>query len=158
VEHSDLLTIGEMARRAGVATSTLRFYEEEGLIASERTEGNQRRFHRSELRRIAVIRAAQSFGLTLAEIRDALATLPGGRTPTRKDWERLSRSWRVRIDEQIEALQRLRDEVSSCIGCGCLSLESCGLYNSDDRAGRFGSGPRYLYGDARGKDPAVVAP
>ncbi len=156
MRHSDLLTIGETARRAGVATSTLRFYEYEGLVESERTAGNQRRFRRSELRRIAVIRAAQTFGLTLGEIRDALETLPGGRVPTKNDWERLSRSWRGRIDDRIAALQRLRDEVSSCIGCGCLSLDTCGLYNDGDRAARYGAGPRYLYGDDRGRDPDPV--
>jgi MerR family redox-sensitive transcriptional activator SoxR len=151
MDYSDLLTIGDTARRAGLATSTLRFYEDEGLIESERTSGNQRRYRRSELRRIAVIRAAQAFGLSLAEIRVALETLPGGRIPTRTDWERLSRSWRGLIDDRIAALERLRDEVSSCIGCGCLSLETCGLYNEGDRAARYGSGPRYLYGDDRGK-------
>jgi MerR family redox-sensitive transcriptional activator SoxR len=151
MEHTDLLTIGETARRAGVATSALRFYEEEGLIESTRTAGNQRRFRRSELRRIAVIRAAQTFGLTLTEIREALDTLPDRRVPTRSDWERLSRSWRGRIDERIAALERLRNEVSSCIGCGCLSLENCALYNNGDRAGRYGTGARYLYGDDRGK-------
>ncbi len=151
VQSTDLLTIGETARRAGVATSTLRFYEDEGLVESQRSSGNQRRFRRSELRRIAVIRAAQTFGLTLGEIREALDSLPGGRIPTRQDWEQLSRSWRSLLDERIDSLERLRDEVSSCIGCGCLSLETCRLYNSEDRAGGFGSGPRYLYGDDRGK-------
>ena len=149
MDPKDLLTIGETARRAGLATSALRFYEAEGLIESERTEGNQRRFRRSELRRIALIRAAQSFGLTLDEIRDALETLPGGRTPTKADWERLARKWRSNIDDQIAALQRLRDEATSCIGCGCLSLRSCGLYNKGDRAVLRGSGARYLIGDER---------
>jgi len=151
MEPTDLLTIGETARRAGVATSALRFYEEEGLIESERTTGNQRRYHRSELRRIAVIRAAQAFGLTLDEIRRALDSLPGGRVPTKSDWERLSGQWRGLLDERIASLRRLRDELSSCIGCGCLSLQSCALYNGADRAGSFGPGPRYLYGDDRGK-------
>jgi MerR family transcriptional regulator, redox-sensitive transcriptional activator SoxR len=154
MDHTDYLTIGEAAHRAGVATSTLRFYEDEGLIESHRTPGNQRRFRRSELRRIAIIRAAQTFGLSLAEISKALDTLPSGRVPTRRDWERLSRSWRGLIDERIAALQRLRDEVNSCIGCGCLSLETCGLYNNEDRAASYGVGPRYLYGDDRGKHAA----
>jgi MerR family redox-sensitive transcriptional activator SoxR len=149
MEPSDLLTIGEVAHRAGVATSTLRFYEAEGLIESERTAGNQRRYQRAELRRIALVRAAQSFGLTLSEIRLALASLPDGRTPTKGDWERLARVWRERVDQQIEALQRFRDEASSCIGCGCLSLRSCGLYNAGDVASRHGVGPRYLMGDER---------
>ncbi len=135
-----------------MATSALRFYEDEGLIAAERTAGNQRRFRRSELRRIALIRAAQTFGLSLEEIRRALDSLPEGRTPTRRDWERLARSWQTLLDDRIAALQRLRDEASSCIGCGCLSLQSCGLYNVGDRAAAYGRGPRYLYGDDRGKN------
>lgn len=151
MDPSDLLTIGETARRAGLATSALRFYESEGLIESERTAGNQRRYRRSELRRIALIRAAQTFGLTLTQIRAALETLPDGRIPSRRDWQRLSNSWRGLIDERIEALQRLRDEVTSCIGCGCLSLDSCRLYNLDDQAKNLGSGPRYLFGDERVK-------
>ncbi len=145
------MTIGEAAQRAGVATSALRFYESEGLIESVRTAGNQRRFRRSELRRIAVIRAAQSLGLTLNEIGDALDALPEGRVPTKRDWERLAKTWRAALDDRIAALERLRDEASSCIGCGCLSLQSCGLYNSRDRAAAYGHGPRYLYGDDRGK-------
>jgi MerR family redox-sensitive transcriptional activator SoxR len=149
METTDLLTIGEMARRAGLATATLRFYEAEGLLAAERTAGNQRRFQRSELRRIALIRAAQSFGLSLAEIRVALDSLPEGRTPTTKDWERLASSWRSVIDERIESLQRLRDEVTACIGCGCLSLNRCALYNANDVAARRGVGARYLLGDNR---------
>ena len=149
MESTDLLTIGEAATRAGVATSTLRFYEAEGLVRAERTSGNQRRFRRSELRRIALIRVAQSFGLTLDEIRDALDSLPEGRTPTKRDWERLGRRWSKLLDERIASLQQLRDEASSCIGCGCLSLQSCGLYNAGDRVARFGQGPRYLMGDDR---------
>lgn len=143
------MTIGEAAQRAGMATSALRFYEAEGLIESERTAGNQRRFRRQELRRIALIRAAQSLGLSLGEIREALDKLPEGRAPTKTDWDRLARQWRSSVDERIAALQRLRDEVSSCIGCGCLSLRSCGLYNVGDRAARYGSGARYLMGDSR---------
>jgi MerR family redox-sensitive transcriptional activator SoxR len=151
MESRDLLTIGEAADRAGVAASTLRFYEAEGLVEAERTAGNQRRFRRAELRRIALIRVAQSFGLTLDEIREALESLPDRRTPTRRDWERLARRWSRLLDERIATLQRLRDEASSCIGCGCLSLQSCKLYNAGDRAARFGQGPRYLLGDDRGK-------
>ncbi len=143
------MTIGQVAERAGLATSTLRFYEAEGLIDSQRTAGNQRRYARAELRRIALIRAAQSFGLTLADIRDALESLPDGRTPTKRDWERLAGNWRLLIDERIEALERLRDEAAACIGCGCLSLRSCALYNAADMASRRGAGPRYLMGDDR---------
>jgi MerR family redox-sensitive transcriptional activator SoxR len=141
------LTIGEVADRTGVATSALRYYEREGLIRSERSDGGQRRFPREELRRIAFVRVAQRVGLTLEEIRDALATLPAARTPTKADWERLSRSWRPRLDEQIAVLERLRDELTSCIGCGCLSLRACSLYNRDDGAAALGAGPRYLLGD-----------
>jgi MerR family redox-sensitive transcriptional activator SoxR len=143
------MTIGEVAERAGLATSTLRFYEAEGLIESERTAGNHRRYPRAELRRIALIRAAQSFGLSLADIRSALDSLPEGRTPTKRDWERLAGRWRRLIDGQIEALERLRDEATSCIGCGCLSLRSCALYNVGDAAARRGAGPRFLLGDDR---------
>ena len=151
MEPTDLLTIGDAAARAGLAPSALRFYEEQGLIQAERTSGNQRRFRRAELRRIAVIRAAQSFGLSLDEIRAALDSLPEGRTPTKRDWEVLASSWRALLDERIAALKRLRDEADSCIGCGCLSLQSCGLYNAGDRAAAYGHGARYLYGDDRGK-------
>lgn len=140
----DHLTIGDLAERSGVATSALRFYEAEGLIASERTAGNQRRFSRATLRRVAVIRAAQQFGLTLDEVRAALDALPNGRTPTTRDWQRLSRSWRDRLDERIEALQRLRDDLGGCIGCGCLSLKSCALFNADDHAAGGGTGARKL--------------
>lgn len=149
MNSTDLMTIGEVARRAGLATSTLRFYEAEGLIESERTAGNQRRYARAELRRIALIRAAQSFGLALVDIREALESLPDGRTPTKRDWERLAGSWRHLIDDRIEALERLRDEAASCIGCGCLSLRTCGLYNAADAAADRGAGPRYLMGDRR---------
>ncbi len=141
------LSIGAVAERTGVAVSALRYYEREGLITSARSDGNQRRFHRQELRRIAFIRIAQRVGLSLDEIRDALATLPDERTPTIRDWAHLSRSWRPRIDEQIALLERLRDDLSSCIGCGCLSLSTCRLYNQDDGAAALGTGPRYLLGD-----------
>ncbi len=136
-----------MAERTGVAVSALRYYEREGLLHAERTDGGQRRFHREVLRRIAFIRIAQRVGLTLDEIRDALATLPEARTPSMADWQRLSRSWRPQLDEQIGLLERLRDQLTSCIGCGCLSLKSCALYNPGDQAKDFGSGPRYLLGD-----------
>ena len=145
---SDYLTIGQAASRCGVAASTLRFYEQRGLIRSIRNAGNQRRYHRSMLRRISVIRVAQGLGLTLAEIEDALARLPDGRTPTRRDWERLSRLWRRRLDDRIAQLQSLREKLASCIGCGCLSLRSCALYNTGDRAAERGPGPRYLLGDS----------
>lgn len=139
-----MLTIGEVAERANVAPSALRFYEREGLISSSRTDGGQRRYHRDVLRRIAFIRAAQRVGLTLEEIKSALASLPDGRTPTAADWARLSRSWRPLLDRRIEQLQRVRDKLDSCIGCGCLSLRACHLSNPHDIAAAEGPGPRWL--------------
>ena len=141
---TDLLPIAEVARRSGFPASALRFYEKEGLITSSRTGGGQRRYERSTLRRLAFIRAARNVGLTLDEIAAALATLPEGRTPTRADWAQLSRSWRTRLDEQIEALQALRNGLESCIGCGCLSLKRCAISNPGDIAGTGGSGATYL--------------
>jgi len=143
----DLLTIGEVASRAGVTTSALRFYEAERLITSTRTSGGQRRYHREVLRRVAFVRVAQRVGLTLADIRAALSTLPAHRTPTVADWDRLSRSWVDRLTGQIELLVNLRDELTSCIGCGCLSFKACRLYNPHDAAATLGDGPRYLLGD-----------
>jgi MerR family transcriptional regulator, redox-sensitive transcriptional activator SoxR len=144
---SGWLSIGELAARAGVATSALRFYEDAGLMRSARTAGRQRQYPREVLRRVAFIRAAQTVGLTLDEIRTALATLPDQRTPTKADWERLSRSWRPLIDQRIAALTLLRNQLTSCIGCGCLSLKTCALYNPNDAAKTRGTGPRYLLGD-----------
>ncbi len=138
------LTIGELSSRSGVAPSALRYYEDEGLIQSERTTGNQRRYQRVTLRRVAFIRSAQRVGLTLDEIAEALATLPAGRTPTKADWSRLSRSWRPRIDAQIERLERLREKLDGCIGCGCLSLRTCSLNNPDDEVAARGPGAVYL--------------
>ncbi len=146
------LSIGEMAARTGVSTSALRFYEAKGLVTSTRSSGGQRRYARSALRRVAFIRIAQRVGLTLEEISSALETLPESRTPTKSDWARLSASWRPRLDEQIAVLQRLRDELTSCIGCGCLSLRDCALYNPSDRAGLDGPGPRFLL---TGERPAL---
>lgn len=143
------LTIGELANRSGVATSALRFYETKGLIESERTDGNQRRYPRATLRRVALIRAGQEVGLSLAELAGALERLPHSKTPTKGDWERLSRSWRTRLDTQIAELTALRDELTDCIGCGCLSLKSCSIFNPEDAASDLGTGPRYLLGDSR---------
>ena len=138
------LTIGALSERSGVATSALRYYERQGLIHAERTTGNQRRYQRSTLRRVAFIRSAQRVGLTLEEIAGALQTLPEGRTPTKSDWARLSRDWRPRIDAQIERLERLRDKLDGCIGCGCLSLRTCALSNPDDVVAARGPGAAYL--------------
>ena len=136
------LTIGEFAARSGVAPSALRYYERLGLIRSGRTGGNQRRYERSELRRVAFIRIAQQVGISLEEIRSALDSLPASRTPTRADWARLSARWRSRLDEKIRLLARLRDNLDGCIGCGCLSLQRCKLYNPDDILAADGPGPR----------------
>lgn len=141
-----MLSIGELAARAGVATSALRFYESEGLITADRSEGGQRRYERDVLRRIAFVRAAQRVGLSLDEIRTALGTLPDNRTPTARDWERLSRRWRPLLDARISELQRLRDKLDHCIGCGCLSLKTCALSNPDDIAGESGPGAQWLTG------------
>ena len=142
-----VLTIGELAKRAGVATSAIRFYEAQGLISSTRTDGGQRQYHRETLRRVGFIRAAQAVGLNLAEIHAALASLPGQRTPTKQDWQRLSRVWQPLLQARIDGLIALRDQLASCVGCGCLSLKSCALYNPQDIAQRRGSGARYLLGD-----------
>jgi MerR family redox-sensitive transcriptional activator SoxR len=140
----DGLSIGEVAARSGVATSALRFYEAQGLLASQRTSGNQRRYERAVLRRVALIRAGRAAGIPLERIRAALDTLPAGRTPTRRDWERLSRVWRSDLDEQIALLHAVRDRLTTCIGCGCLSIDACTLLNPDDEAARLGGGAHYL--------------
>jgi MerR family redox-sensitive transcriptional activator SoxR len=138
------LTIGEVAGRSGVAASAIRFYEAQGLIAAERTEGNQRRYERAVLRRIAVIQAGKAAGIPLDDIRAALDTLPSGRTPTRRDWERFSRRWRDDLDHRIATLQSIRNRMTTCIGCGCLSIDRCELLNPDDEAARKGGGAHYL--------------
>ena len=146
---STLLTIGEVARRSGVAASALRFYEERGLITSERAGSGHRRYPRAVLRRIAFIVFAQRIGLTLDEIGAELARLPPDRAPTRRDWSRLSRTWTYRIDRRIAELERLKASLTECIGCGCLSLDRCQLANPGDRVAARGPGPRYWIGDAR---------
>ena len=138
------LSVGEVARRSGVAISTLHFYESKGLIRSSRNRGNHRRYARAVLRRVAVIKVAQRVGIPLAGIRDALAALPQGRTPTARDWQQLSSAWRQELDARITQLTQLRDQLSGCIGCGCLSLESCQLRNPEDQLARQGSGARLL--------------
>ncbi len=140
------LTIGELSERSGIATSAIRYYEDRGLVDSRRTTGNQRRYERPMLRRLAFIRTAQRVGLSLEEIEEALATLPSNRTPTKADWSRLSRGWRPRLDAQIAQLERLRDTLDSCIGCGCLSLRKCSLSNPADVAAERGPGPVFLDG------------
>ena len=141
---TDLLSVGEVARRSGVAISTLHFYETEGLIRSVRNAGNHRRYYRGELRRIAVIKVAQRSGVPLKEIARALAALPDARPPTAADWRALAQRWREILDERIERLTRLRDQMSDCIGCGCLSMKVCPLRNPGDRLSEEGAGPRLL--------------
>jgi MerR family redox-sensitive transcriptional activator SoxR len=142
-KHAEL-TPGELSSRSGVAVSALHFYEREGLIESSRTTGNQRRYHRDVLRRVAFIRVSQSLGISLARIRRALDGLPDDRVATKADWARLSSHWRSDLDARIDQLERLRDQLDSCIGCGCLSLKSCALYNPEDELGLHGTGARRL--------------
>ena len=141
------LSIGELARRSGVAASALRYYESQGLLHSARSAGGQRRYPRDALRRVAFIRAAQIVGIRLDDIRGSLAALPSQRTPTPRDWEALSADWLPRLQQRIDELTRLRDRLGNCIGCGCLSLSQCALYNPGDRAASLGEGPRYLIGE-----------
>ncbi len=150
---TDLLTVGEVSARSGIAPSALRYYEHQGLVEATRTTGNQRRYQRHVLRRLAFIRAAQNVGLSLDEIMAALGTLPAGRTPTKADWTRLSRTWRDRLDEQIAALRKLRDGLDSCIGCGCLSLQRCAVSNPADTMGHEGAGAQFLPRPLRATPP-----
>ena len=143
------LTIGELSTRSGVAPSALRFYEAQGLIGAPRTPGNQRRYDRSVLRRIALLQAGRAAGIPLEQIRTALDTLPSERTPTRRDWQRLSRQWRSDLDRRITTLEALRTRLTTCIGCGCLSIDRCTLLNPDDEAAALGPGAHYLRRDSR---------
>lgn len=138
------LTVGQLAERSGVAVSALHFYERQGLITSRRTSGNQRRYKRDTLRRVALIRVAQRVGIPLAGVAEALALLPDQRTPNREDWRRISESWRAEIDQRIKHLQQLREDFTECIGCGCLSIDRCALANPYDQLGKQGPGPRRL--------------
>ncbi|HTV99727.1 MAG TPA: redox-sensitive transcriptional activator SoxR [Streptosporangiaceae bacterium] len=144
---ADLLTISELSARSGAAPSALRYYERLGFISATRTAGNQRRYPRHMLRRVAFIRAGRQLGLELREIQASLALLPEGRAPTRAEWSRAARSWQARIDAKIAELQRMSETLTSCIGCGCLSLRRCSLYNPADKAGQLGAGARWLLGD-----------
>ncbi|GAA2148005.1 redox-sensitive transcriptional activator SoxR [Kitasatospora kazusensis] len=144
LSRHDLLTIGQLAERSGLATSALRYYEKVGLIHATRTAGGQRRFERASLRRVAFVRAAQRVGLSLDEARAALDRLPQDRAPSTGEWSGAAAAWQHRIDQQIEELERLKRKLTGCIGCGCLSISRCALYNTDDRAGMAGPGARYL--------------
>jgi len=141
------ISIGYLAERTGLAVSAIRYYEAQGLVTPWRNAGGQRRFHRADIRRLSFVMIAQQFGFSLPEIRDLLAGLPGKRTPTREDWSALSTTFRSHLDQRIETLVKLRDNLDGCIGCGCLSLPNCALYNPEDRAAKRGAGPRYLMGD-----------
>ena len=141
---NDVMTIGELADRTGLSVSTIRFYEERGLVAPFRSSGNQRRFLRSDIRRLSFIRIAQRLGLSIESISDELAKLPHGRTPNASDWRKISNTMRGLLDERIAVLIRMRDRLDGCIGCGCLSLKKCQLYNPEDRAAALGNGPRYV--------------
>lgn len=144
---SDRLSIGDLADRTGLSVSAIRFYESQNLVTAERNAGGQRRFLRSDIRRLSFVLIAQQFGFTIDEIRRQLQSLPLERTPTKRDWERISRGFRKQLDDKIETLTRLRDHLDGCIGCGCLSLRKCALYNPEDGARRYGAGPRYLLGN-----------
>lgn len=141
------ISIGTLSDRTGLAVSAIRYYETQGLVAPERNAGGQRRFLRSDIRRLSFVMIAQKFGFTLDRIREVLGRLPEKRTPTAADWTEISHDFRAELDEQIAALTRLRNKLDGCIGCGCLSLDRCALYNPDDAAGKKGAGPRYLLGD-----------
>ena len=141
------LSIGQLAERTGLAVSAIRYYETQGLVSPDRNAGGQRRFLRSDIRRLSFVQIAQQFGFTISQIREQFDALPDGRTPTKADWTKISRSFRVELDQRIETLTNLRNKLDGCIGCGCLSLKTCALYNPQDKAGKLGTGPRYLMGD-----------
>ena len=143
------LSIGDLAARTGLSVSAIRFYEGKGLITPDRNEGNQRRFEGSDIRRLSFILIAQQMGLTIDQIKSVMASLPDGRTPTKADWSKISRTFRKTLDQRIAMMERMRDRLDGCIGCGCLSLKACSLYNPDDKAYRLGVGPRYVVSDER---------
>jgi len=143
------LSIGDLAVRTGLSVSAIRFYEKKGLVTPDRNAGNQRRFEGSDIRRLSFILIAQQIGLSIDQIKDIMSGLPEGRTPTKSDWSKISRQFRQTLDQRIEMMQRMRDNLDGCIGCGCLSLKVCQLYNPEDKAYRFGVGPRYMISDER---------
>lgn len=141
------ISIGQLAARTGIAVSAIRYYETQGLVSPERNAGGQRRFLRSDIRRLSFVQIAQKFGFSISQIRQQFDSFPDGRTPTKQDWSKISRAFRSELDARIETLTNLRDKLDGCIGCGCLSLRTCALYNPQDRAAKLGKGPRYLMGD-----------
>ncbi|MBV1868500.1 MAG: redox-sensitive transcriptional activator SoxR [Marinosulfonomonas sp.] len=146
--HRRGLTIGQLAERTGLAVSAIRFYEEKGLVKPDRNDGGQRRYERADIRRLSFVMISQKLGFSLAEVQKLFRGLPDGRTPTKSDWTRISKSFRLTLDARIHQMEQLRDKLDGCIGCGCLSLTACALYNPDDQVGNRGTGPRYLMGDA----------
>ena len=148
MNKSPEITIGQLARRTGLAVSAIRFYETKGLVAPERNAGGQRRFPRSDIRRLSFVIMAQKFGFTITRIQELLASLPDSRTPTAEDWQEISKNFRSELDAQIASLEKMRDQLDGCIGCGCLSMEKCALYNPADSARKLGPGPRYLLGNS----------
>lgn len=145
----EMIPIGQLSARTGLAVSAIRYYETQGLVHPVRSAGGQRHFRRSDIRRLSFVQIAQQFGFSIAEIRAELASLPLARTPTKADWNRISRAFRARLNDRIDTLTRLRDKLDGCIGCGCLSLKSCALYNPEDRAARLGPGARFILSDSR---------
>jgi MerR family transcriptional regulator, redox-sensitive transcriptional activator SoxR len=148
MKHPKEITIGQLANRTGLAVSAIRYYERRGLIAPARNAGGQRRFPRSDIRRLSFVIMAQKFGFSIERIRELLESLPEARTPNAKDWQKIAEDIRVELDERIASLEAMREKLDGCIGCGCLSMDKCSLYNPDDAAERFGSGPRYLMGNS----------
>lgn len=143
------LSIGELASRTGLSVSAIRFYEKRGLISPDRNAGNQRRYDRADIRRLSFILIAQQIGLSIDQINDVMTSLPGNRTPTKADWSKISRKFRKTLDQRIAMMERMRDRLDGCIGCGCLSLRACQLYNPDDEARRLGVGPRFVLSDQK---------
>ncbi len=152
LKSSDWLSIGQLAKRTGLSVSAIRFYETKGLVSPGRNAGGQRRYRRSDIRRLSFVLVTQQFGFSIGQIRDLLTALPDERTPNQRDWTRISRHIRAELDNRIESLERLRDNLDGCIGCGCLSLKRCTLYNPQDGAAAKGAGPRYLMGDEPERD------
>ncbi|KZL13047.1 MULTISPECIES: redox-sensitive transcriptional activator SoxR [unclassified Pseudovibrio] len=152
MQHSDVMTIGELADRTGLTTSAIRFYETKGIVTASRNSGGQRRFMRADIRRLSFALVAQEFGFTIKEISAQLGTLPPGRAPNKADWQRLSQQFKIHLNERIARMENLRAQLEGCMGCGCLSLDKCELYNAGDAASSYGRGPRFIYGDKSFKD------
>ncbi|QUS55568.1 redox-sensitive transcriptional activator SoxR [Pseudovibrio brasiliensis] len=157
MKHSDVMTIGELAERSGLTTSAIRFYETKGIVTASRNAGGQRRFMRADIRRLSFALVAQEFGFTIKEISEQLGTLPPGRAPNKAEWKRLSQQFKMHLDDRITRMERLRSQLEGCMGCGCLSLDKCELYNAGDAAASYGRGPRFIYGDKSFRQQAEPA-